>query len=385
MNRIPSPTEFFEFFAGGGMARAGLGAGWRCLFANEIDARKGEAYVANWGSGELRIENVAALTTADLPGMAMLVWASWPCTDLSLAGDRAGLVGECSGTFWPFWRLMMGLASEGRAPPLIALENVCGLLTSRGGQDFAAIGDALASGGYRFGAVVIDAAHFVPQSRERVFIISAHRSQPVPDALLADGPGDLWHPSALLTAYGALSAEARDAWLWWRLPVPPIPDLVFGDIIEDEPRGVEFHAPHETVRLLELMSPINQAKVAAAKTVGRRMVGGLYKRMRDEDGRRVQRAEIRFDDVAGCLRMPTGGSSRQTIMIVEGDHIRSRLLSPREAARLMGLPDNYKLPANYNEPMRCSATAWSRRSCDSSPRIFSNASRARNPSRPRVR
>ena len=36
-------------------------------------------------------------------------------------------------------------------------------------------------------------------------------------------------------------------------------------------------------------------------------------------------------------------------MIVEGDKVRSRLLAPREAARLMGLPDSYKLPENYNE------------------------------------
>jgi DNA (cytosine-5)-methyltransferase 1 len=36
-------------------------------------------------------------------------------------------------------------------------------------------------------------------------------------------------------------------------------------------------------------------------------------------------------------------------MIVDGERVRSRLLSPREAARLMGLPDDYKLPSNYND------------------------------------
>ena len=63
----------------------------------------------------------------------------------------------------------------------------------------------------------------------------------------------------------------------------------------------------------------------------------------------MQRAEIRFDDVAGCLRTPVGGSSRQSIIVLEGDNVRSRLLAPREAARLMGLPEKYKLPKNYNE------------------------------------
>ena len=98
------------------------------------------------------------------------------------------------------------------------------------------------------------------------------------------------------------------------------------------------------------MSAINLAKVAAAKKTGRRMIGGVYRRTRtDVYGARVQRAEVRFDGIAGCLRTPAGGSSRQTIMLVEGSDVRSRLLSPREAARLMGLPEDYDLPSNYNE------------------------------------
>jgi DNA (cytosine-5)-methyltransferase 1 len=66
--------------------------------------------------------------------------------------------------------------------------------------------------------------------------------------------------------------------------------------------------------------------------------------MRIEDGRRVQRAEVRFDGLAGCLRTPRGGSSRQLIVVVDGERVRTRLLSAREAARLMGLPDSYALP-----------------------------------------
>ena len=98
------------------------------------------------------------------------------------------------------------------------------------------------------------------------------------------------------------------------------------------------------------MSSVNLAKVEAAKRAGRRMVGGIYRRTRtDGDGAKVQRAEIRFDDIAGCLPTPAGGSSRQSIMIVQGSMVRSRLLSPREAARLMGLPEDYVLPENYNE------------------------------------
>jgi DNA (cytosine-5)-methyltransferase 1 len=99
-----------------------------------------------------------------------------------------------------------------------------------------------------------------------------------------------------------------------------------------------------------MTSPVNLEKIRAARDAGRRVVGTLYRRTRlCEDGVKRQRAEVRFDGVAGCLRTPAGGSSRQTILIVEGGAVRSRLLSAREAARLMGLPEDYELPPNYNE------------------------------------
>jgi DNA (cytosine-5)-methyltransferase 1 len=171
-----------------------------------------------------------------------------------------------------------------------------------------------------------------------------------PKLLTRDEGVSLWHPANLNAAYEKLPDEVKAGWIWWNLPAPPPRRSNFADIIEDQPEGVEWHTADETQRLLSLMSPLNRKKVEKAKRMQKRMVGGIYRRTRvDEEGNRAQRAEIRFDDIAGCLRTPVGGSSRQSIMIVEGDKIRSRLLSPREAARLMGLPDSYKLPQSYNE------------------------------------
>src|SRR5580692_3949033 len=154
---------YLEFFCGGGMARAGLGDAWRCLFANDFDPRKARAYAENWGAAELRCADVARLASADLPGGADLAWASFPCQDLSLAGAGAGLAGARSGAFWGFHALMKSLGEEGRAPRMIALENVVGALTSNGGADFVEICRALRRLGYVFGALTIDAAHFLPQ------------------------------------------------------------------------------------------------------------------------------------------------------------------------------------------------------------------------------
>ncbi|MHB1313021.1 MAG: DNA cytosine methyltransferase, partial [Gemmatimonadaceae bacterium] len=337
-------------FAGGGMARAGLGAAWSCLFANDIDPKKAATYRANWGTDDLVLRDVSKLTVAELPGHADLVWASFPCQDLSLAGAGAGLKGERSGVFWPFWKLVKRLAADDRAPPIVALENVCGALTSHGGQDFAAICEALAEAKYNFGAIVADAVNFVPQSRPRLFIIAVHESVILPSNLLTSAADGVWHTAAISAAFQKLSSAARQRWLWLRLPSPPTRKTTFADLIEEEPTGVQWHTAAETRRLLQMMNPTHLAKVRHAKAAGRRIVGTIYKRTRaDADGAKVQRAEVRFDEIAGCLRTPGGGSSRQTIITVEGDRVRTRLLSPREAARLMGLPDRYRLSENYTE------------------------------------
>lgn len=342
--------SFYEFFAGGGMARAGLGAGWHCSFANDFDFKKSQSYKDNWGSDVLRTEDVRTLATAQMPGRADLAWASFPCQDLSLAGGGAGLRGDRSGTFWPFWNLIEGLRTEDRAPSLVVIENVCGTLTSHDGKDFAAICGALRTGGYRFGALIVDAALFVPQSRPRLFFIAVRDNIEIPTELRLDGPSNLWHTRALRTAHGKLQPADRLNWIWWRLPAPPLRRVQLADLIEDEPESVTWHTPEETQHLLEMMSELNRAKVEGAQAEDTPIVGAIYKRTRRDDrGQKVQRAEVRFDGVAGCLRTPAGGSSRQLVMVVRGNSVKSRLISSRETARLMGLSDQYELPTNYNE------------------------------------
>lgn len=332
------------------MARAGLGPNWKCLFANDFDRKKAATYTANWGRDALKTEDVGNLSTHDLPGTADLAWASFPCQDLSLAGGGAGLEGDRSGTFWPFWGLMKEVIEKGRAPALIVLENVCGTLTSHGGKDFAAICAALRKGGYRCGTVVVDAALFVPQSRPRLFVIALRGDLNAPSKACGRGPSSLWHTPMLVKTFANLPGADQASWIWWSMPSPPPRMTRFADLIEDEPTGVEWHTPEETRRLLGMMSDINLAKVEEAKMGKRRMVGTVYKRTRhDENGFKVQRAEVRFDDLAGCLRTPAGGSSRQVIVVIDGAQVRSRLISTRETARLMGLPDDYALPTNYNE------------------------------------
>ncbi len=333
------------------MARAGLGSDWTCLFANDFDGKKGLTYQDNWGAGgELTIDDVRNVTTAQLPGQADLIWGSFPCQDLSLAGDGAGLKGERSGTFYPFWDIVKALIAEGRGPRMVAVENVCGTLTSHNGVDFDAICRTFAAAGYRYGALVINAALFVPQSRPRLFVIGVRADVAIDPALVSSGPIEPFHTPALQRAFERVSRPALKTLVWWNVPTPPRRTECFADLIEETPTSVAWHTEAETQALLAMMSPINLDKVKAAKRAGRRMVGGVYKRTRvNAKGVKVQRAEIRFDDVAGCLRTPAGGSSRQVIVVVDGEKVRSRLISARETASLMGLAKTYKLPKNYNE------------------------------------
>ena len=343
--------SYYEFFAGGGMARAGLGDGWTCLMANDVDARKAAAYAANWGDRHFRLADIASLTAENLPGRADLAWASFPCQDLSLAGAGKGLGGARSGLFFAFSRLMRDLERQGRAPRLIVLENVVGLLTSHGGADFVAVTRTLVDLGYRVGAMTIDAAHFTPQSRPRVFIVALRADIAPPPGLIGAAP-EAWASSPALIAAAArlTGGEAARDWLWWRLPAPARRNTVFADIVERRPRGVAWHEPEETRRLIGMMTPANRLKLDRLRAGAARDWATAYRRTRpDGEGGKIQRVELRVDGLAGCLRTPAGGSSRQIVFEASCDAVRSRLLSSREAARLMGLPDHYILPGAYND------------------------------------
>jgi DNA (cytosine-5)-methyltransferase 1 len=346
-----SQRLWYEFFAGGGMARLGLGPAWKCTFANDFCEKKASAYRAFFGpSPELKAADVGRLTTKDLPGVPDLVWASFPCQDLSLAGNGAGLDGERSGTFRPFWRLISGMVGEARPPRLVVLENVIGALTSHSGRDFASIVRAFSESGYQMGAIIINAASFLPHSRPRLFFVGLHGQTPISPKLTSATPSPPWHTKSLIKAQENLPERLVRNWVWWTLPVPKETVPALATVIESRPTGTVWHSESDTHKLLRLMTPTHRKRVADALRAGGRHIGTIYKRTRPaQSGGMAQRAEVRFDGISGCLRTPVGGSSRQTVIVVEKGRIRTRLLSPREAARLMGVPDSYPLPSSYND------------------------------------
>lgn len=339
-----APT-FLDFFAGAGLVRLGLEPRWSCTWANDIDPRKQEVYEARFGEAEFILNDIGNLNVDVLPRRADMAWASFPCQDLSLAGGRRGLDAARSGTFWEFWRLMNEARNRGHMPPVIVIENVVGLLY---GRNLPALCEALAALDLQFGPLVLDARLFLPQSRPRVFLVAVDARVRCDPRLHAARPDTApWFPTAVRAAHAKAPASLKDRWRWWRLPTPVASVPAVETLMESAPSGVAWHKPAETARLLDIMTDANRAKIECARRQDR-AVGFLYKRTRAG----AQRAEVRFDGIAGCLRTPQGGSSRQTVVVVDRNRVRTRLLSSREAARLMGVPDCFWLPSRYNDAYR---------------------------------
>jgi DNA (cytosine-5)-methyltransferase 1 len=342
------PT-FLEFFAGGGMARQGLNGSLDCAFSNDIDAMKCSTYRRNFPGEPINEGDIWNLDASDLP-KADLAWASFPCQDLSLAGARRGLNAPRSGAFWGFWNIIESLDHYKRAPKTLALENVPGLLSSHHGKDFAALIASLAEAGYRVGAMMIDAALFSPQSRQRLFIV-AHKGR-IPDALLMEQPDPTFHPQTLRDAVEHLSPEARLAWCWWRLPHPPKRNVDLAAILERDPPERVWRPEPAMKRLISLMAPLHRERFEAALAQKSWQAGAVYRRIRLENGVKKQRAEVRYDGLAGCLRTPAGGSSKQLLLVTHNGRARLRALMAVEAARLMGCDEGYVLPENETAALK---------------------------------
>lgn len=101
-----------------------------------------------------------------------------------------------------------------------------------------------------------------------------------------------------------------------------------------------------------MIAPLHQTKLLEELANGFKAAPG-YKRTRA--GKPV--LELRFDGIAGCLRTPEGGSSRQLLVLKRDGVLTTRLLTARETARLMGAPESYRLPTNYNEAYKAMGDA----------------------------
>ncbi len=345
---------FCEFFAGIGLVREGLQhSGWACVYANDIDAKKHEMYVARFGDDEHfhlgDVWNTDEVIT-HIDQSPFLATASFPCIDLSLAGNWKGFEGDHSSTFFGFAKSLDALAH--RKPKVVMLENVVGFITSHEGKDFEKAIHALADLGYWMDALVLDARYFVPQSRPRVFIIGVHESlEPwtfnSPSRNLFDHDHSFHESTSPLRPTKLVSLmksiKISTGWTSKRLPAPKVnrPDL---ESIIDMDEAQDWWDESAVAKHYTMMSELHQAKVNEMLANGGTFIGTIYRRKRHGS----TKAEIRFDGMAGCLRTPRGGSAKQIVILIRDGKLMLRWMSPREYSRLQGVGD-FPLMENRNQ------------------------------------
>lgn len=336
---VSSANTFAELFSGIGLMRLGLEqTGMQCKFANDLDANKNLIYQHHFGSSHLHAGDIAQLRAAQIPSTD-LITASFPCQDLSLAGNRQGLAGERSGLFHEFVRILTELQQQHRAPKIVLLENVTGLLTSHDGQDIRTILESLNDLGYACDLLLLDAVHFLPQSRPRIFIVGIqnriHRNLELLD-----------HPSRPNSIQKVIQTNPHINWHF--LPLPNLPEsraCKLADCLETG--DLRWFNAAELIRELAYirgpsLDRLEQAQTRA-DTANKSVFLTAYRRMRSG----LVCLETRNDGIAGCLRTPGGGSSRQVLIEVRPRaSVRMRYLTAREYGRLQGAPDHFWIPDN---------------------------------------
>jgi len=345
-----SDKTFIEFFAGVGLVHMALKQlGWTAVFANDNCPKKKAGYQANFGDTTFSCADIRTLNASELPS-ARLATASFPCIDVSQAGGRSGLEGKDSSLFWTFIRLIEELNSQGRSPEYLLIENVPGLLAHHGGRDIDRVLQAVTDCGYAVDLIQVDARAFLPQARNRVFVVGVKDARP--SAKLAQLP-DIW-----IRRYHVQKTYNRCGSLPWHLfDFPPLPSrtVTLDSVLERIPpdssrwwnsdrmsyfwkRLEKGHDEH--LRNLMANGPCEFLLTAVRR--GRRR------------GLREQIINLRTDGLASCLRTPKGGSSIQFIVHRKDDWLGVRRITGLESARLQGVcrgEDTYMLVGSETEQL----------------------------------
>lgn len=339
---------FLEFFAGIGLVRLGLEkAGWKCLFADDNDPEKVRIYINNFGVEHINDKDIEVLKAGDIP-TAALATASFPCQDLSEAGPHKGIRGSRSGLFWDFVRILRGMGTS--RPPLVLLENVKGFLTEKKGRNLVLAIRALNKLGYVCDALVIDGKYFVPQSRPRIFVVGISKRAATRLRLPSDLAPAQEHPFRPTRILQLQRDYSSLEWFSLELPLAPHQYVGFEQILdpsETVPPSYWF-SEEETNRHIKMMPLRHKEKLDSLSLQRRFAAVTMYRRMRKGE----QKAELRFDNNAGCLRSARGGSSKQFVVVINQGKFRIRKLTVPELRRLMGLPESFFLPSNYNAAYR---------------------------------
>ena len=310
-------------------------AGMRCAWQVEYDAKARAVLARHWPDVE-RFEDVRNVGRDKL-GPVDVICGGFPCQDVSVAGNRAGLAGERSGLWFEFHRILDELS-----PAWVVIENVPGLLSSNGGRDFATILRGLVKLRYGVTWRVLDSQYFgVAQRRRRVFIVGSlgnGRSAEVlfeRDGLFGNPParreqreGVTSDVTPSLTANGDANSGFRDE---KGLVVSTVPARDYGDttypIVFQQNQRNEVRDLGGVVGALQAQSGMKQQNYLAYSLT-------------------TEQTPKHSTELAATLtkQSPTGGGQPQAVVYsanAERVSFRARRLTPTECCRLQAFPDGH--------------------------------------------
>jgi len=300
---VPFPPEknpkfkFIDLFAGiGGMRLAFQNLGGKCVFTSEWNYFAQKTYEANFG--EVPFGDITKIDEREIPDHDILL-AGFPCQPFSIAGvskknslGRAhGFEDETQGTL--FFDIKRILAKK--RPKAFLLENVKNLRSHDKGHTFRVIWESLEALGYSVHAEVLDGQHFVPQHRERIFIVGFDKK------IFGDG-------------------------IEFSFPELPPATRCIGEILE--------HNPDQKYTLTDRLWEYLQEYAKKHKAKGNGFGFGLTP----------------SDRVARTLsaRYYKDGSE----ILIPQKNKNPRRLTPRECARLQGFPEAFLIPVSDNQAYR---------------------------------
>ena len=280
--------------------------GVQVAFANDISPVKQRMYAENFEGDEFVLADIRDLTGNAVPAVDIAT-ASFPCTDVSLAGGRAGLRGRESGLLGDFLRILDEMGD--RRPQLLLIENVTGFATSDKGRDLVRTLEYLTELGYWCDVQQLDARNFVPQSRPRMFILCDR----APTSIEFD---PLERNVSIRPNWATQLFQEQPSIRSYHVPIP-LPSDGASESLEDilEPFGRDdpvWWDDERNEKFEESLSAINTGRAKVLRESPAVAHATSYRRTRG--GRAVW--EIRGDNISGCLRTTRGGSSKQAV--VEG-------------------------------------------------------------------
>ncbi|WP_019570905.1 DNA (cytosine-5-)-methyltransferase [Thioalkalivibrio sp. ALE11] len=321
--------NFIDLFAGVGGIRQGFeSVGGHCVFSSEWDRFALQTYRANFGNEDEEIQTDIRQVTAvsddaeensryideRIPEHDVLL-AGFPCQPFSLAGvskknslgREHGFLCEAQGTlFFDVARII-----EVKRPRAFLLENVKNLRSHDGGRTYEVIRRVLEELGYQVHDRVIDGKGFVPQHRERIYMVGFRKDTP---------------------------------FTWNQLDFPPPDARTLREVLHRED-GSETPEP-----------PYTEGDMG---TVGDKYIlsDKLWKYLQDyrakheRAGNGFGYSKVGPEDTARTLsaRYHKDGSE---ILVDRGAAERPRRLTPRECARLMGFDDSFRIPVSDTQAYR---------------------------------